>query len=275
MKKIENKVVVITGAASGIGRALAIEFASLGAKLSLNDYDAIGLEDTRQLIKEKCPSVDVFTKIFDVSNLVEFSEFANETASKFDSIDVVINNAGISTSKGKIEDITFNDIYKVLDINIKGVVSGSKLFIPHLKKEKEASLVNISSVFGIIAPPEQSPYVASKFAVKGFNESLYLELKNTSICVSSVHPGGIKTNIGKNSKRVYHTKEEEYLLEEFEKKALITSPETAAKIIIEGIKKKKRKILIGKDAKLINLLNAISPRLMRFILLKIEKINKI
>jgi NAD(P)-dependent dehydrogenase (short-subunit alcohol dehydrogenase family) len=243
MKDFKNKVVVITGAGSGMGRTLAIQFSKLGANLALNDYNDKGLSETLTML---APNTKVFTKLFDVSNKDAMYQFADDVMQKFNRVDVVINNAGVAIARHRIDEIPYEDYNWILGINFWGVLYGSNAFLPHLRKQKESSLVNFSSIFGLHGIPGQGPYAVSKFAVRGLTESLELEetIHKTGVAVSCVHPGGIKTNIAKAAKGAEKDAE---TIKNFEK-TFITTPDKAAQIIINGIKKKKSRILVGIDA---------------------------
>lgn len=244
MKEFKNKTVVITGAGSGIGRALALDFAQRGANVALNDFKEATLSETIDLLGDK---VSVFSAVFDVSDEKAMKQFALDVVAKFGRVDVVINNAGVAQESLLVNEIKDEDFEWLLGINMWGTIYGSRAFLPYLRLQKESSLVNISSVFGLIGIPGVSSYSVSKFAVRGLSESILLEerINKTGVAVSCVHPGGIKTNIAKSARGADHAK-----LAEFEK-ALRTSPTKAAAIIIKGIQRKKSKILVGPDAYLI------------------------
>lgn len=256
MKQIKDKVVVITGAGSGIGRALAQDFAKRGAKLALNDFKEDTLLETMASLPSSTP---VFHAVFDVSKEEEMERFAKDVYQAYNQVDIVINNAGVAQENLMVNNISTEDYEWLLGINMWGTIYGSKAFLPYLRQQKESSLVNISSVFGLVGIPGVSSYSVSKFAVRGFSESVLLEeqINKTGVTVSCVHPGGIKTNIAKSAKGADNEK-----LAEFEK-ALKTPPKTAAKVIIKGIQKKKSRILIGVDAYLIYYLNKFGRGLLQ------------
>jgi NAD(P)-dependent dehydrogenase (short-subunit alcohol dehydrogenase family) len=243
MKNFQDKVVVITGAGSGMGRALAINFSRLGAQLALNDFNEKSLAETKSMLPA---SMKVFTKVFDVSNKDEMYKFADDVMAKFGRVDVMINNAGVAVARHRTNEVSYEDYNWIIGINFWGVMYGSMAFLPYLRKQKESSLVNFSSIFGLHGIPGQAPYAISKFAVRGLTESLQLEEKihKTGVAVSAVHPGGVKTNIAKASRGAEHDPK---TIEKFEK-TFITSPDKAAKIIINGIRRKKSRILVGIDA---------------------------
>lgn len=258
MQSFTKKVVVITGAGSGIGRALALDFAQRGARLALNDYNADTLAETESQCTQA--GAEVFSQAFDVSAHAAYSAFAEEVIQHFGAVDIVINNAGVTTSSERmLDDLSMEDIEWVLRINLFGVMYGTRLFLPHLKQRPESALVNISSIFGYVGIPGQTPYCTTKFAVRGLNEALWLELQKTNVRVLSVHPGGIKTNIARNAR---HAEKNPRMVERFEKHLTPTLPAEAARQIIVGIQQKKRRILIGKDAKRIHFLRKWFPKVI-------------
>ena len=263
MKNLKDKVVVITGEASGIGKALAQQFAKLGSHLALNDFNEEGLLETVKEL-QSITSGKVFSASFDVSKVENFEKFARQIFEEFGCVDIVINNAGVALGRVSIEDVSYKDFEWVMNINFWGMVYGTKTFLPLLKKQPEAALVNISSVFGIAGIGNQGPYCASKFAIRGLTESLRMEamIDFPHVKIHSVHPGGIKTNIVKNSKWVEENITEEQKEEETKnfEKFFITTPESAASTIVKGIKKKQSKILIGKDAKQLDLMVRLMPQ---------------
>ncbi|MEZ4934830.1 MAG: SDR family NAD(P)-dependent oxidoreductase [Saprospiraceae bacterium] len=247
MKSFQNKIAVVTGAASGIGQQLAIQLAAAGAFAVMADIDEKGLADTFNKIKNSGGNAS--SHIVDVSKKEEVHALAEEVIKKHGQVDIVINNAGVALSLLKIEEINYEEIEWLLGINLWGVIYGTKAFLPYLKNRPEASVVNISSVFGLSGIPGQGPYCMSKFGVRGFTETLRAELlaeKNMHVMV--VHPGGIKTNISRNARhRGISQKEKEGFDNRFEQNARTTSEE-AARQILNGIKKKKPRIRIGYDA---------------------------
>jgi butyryl-CoA dehydrogenase len=242
VKSFKSKTVVITGAGSGIGRALAAAFANEGAQLALNDFNQDTLRETTTQLGGKAGSV--LESVFDVSDKEAMFSFADAVLKKFGSADVVINNAGIGLGDYSFHEVDLNLFERVMDINFYGVLYGSRAFIPHLLRRQEAALVNISSVFGLTGIAKSAAYCSSKFAVHGLNQSLMQEYAETGLTVHSVHPGGISTNIGKNSldykKNASH--------DVFQKQFLKISSGYAARVILDSIRKKKKKILIGAEA---------------------------
>lgn len=256
----KNSVAVITGAGSGIGRALALRFAKENiAGIAISDFNEQGLNETFELVKDL--GANVSKHFVDVSKLDQVQRFADEVLDKHERATHIINNAGVGVI-GSFEQISLEDFEWLMNINFWGVVYGTKVFLPILKQQDSAHIVNISSVFGLVAPPEQTAYCASKFAVRGFTESLRHELEDTNVRVSCVHPGGIKTNIARNS-RLGEKTPEDYKTQgvKFFDKIALTSPETAADVIVKGIKSKNLRILIGKDAHAINYVSRLFPRI--------------
>lgn len=245
MKDFKDKVVVITGAGSGIGRALAQAFAAQGARLALNDVSQSGLDTTINSLnidKER-----VLSKVFDVSEEANFEQFAEEVIEKFGVVDVVINNAGIASKNEFIEDMDKAEFDRLMNINFWGMVYGSRVFLPLLRKGKETSLLNISSIFGWLGIPGLSSYSASKYAIAGFTEALQVEekVRQSNIHVGIVYPAGVNTEIARSAAGA-----DADTVGRFQK-LLKLPPEKAAKIIIRGIRRKKRRILVGRDAHLL------------------------
>src|SRR5215203_511405 len=255
----KNSVAVITGAASGIGRALAVRLAEEKiAGIAICDVNAEGLNETAEMVESR--GVPVSKHIVDTSKLDQIERLKTQVLEKHTRVTHLINNAGVGLM-GTFEQISLEDFEWLMNINFWGVVYGCKVFLPVLKQQTEAHIVNLSSVFGMIAPPEQTAYCASKFAVRGFTESLRHELEGTNVRVSSVHPGGIKTNIARNARVGADTPEDykEQGVKFFEQVAQ-TTPEQAAETILRGIKAENPRILIGKDAHAINYVSRLFPK---------------
>jgi NAD(P)-dependent dehydrogenase (short-subunit alcohol dehydrogenase family) len=245
MHNLRNAVAVITGAGSGIGRALAQDLAQRGAQLALADLNSSALEDTRRLLG---PTV-ARTYIVDVSKAAAVEDFARQVERDFGRASLLINNAGVALM-GRFDEVSLEDMRWLIEINFWGVVYGCKFFLPLLERQPDAHIVNLSSVFGLIGPPGQTAYAASKFAVRGFSESLREELRATSsIKVTSVHPAGIATPIA-HSARAGHgvTSQARHDAEEYFKKVATIPPEEAARVIVKGILGNKTRVLIGRDA---------------------------
>ena len=251
-----KSVAVVTGAASGIGRALAIRLGEEGiAGLAIADVDDAGLSETASKI-----AVPVSTHILDVSDRVAVERFASDVISRHGRATHLINNAGVGVV-GTFQHLSIEDFEWLMGINFWGVIYCTKTFLPTLLEQDAAHIVNVSSVFGLIAPSEQTAYVSSKFAVRGFTESLRAELNETRVAVSCVHPGGVKTNIARNSRVGAGTPAEwKQQGAKFFDKVAKTSPEKAAEIIVDGIKSRNPRILIGTDARLISMFSRVFPK---------------
>lgn len=259
MTLTKNSVAVITGASSGIGRALGLRFAEEKiAGIAIADFNETGLEETFSMVEKT--GVPVSKHLIDVSKLAQVQQLADEVVSKHGRATHLVNNAGVALV-GSFEQISLEDFEWLMNINFWGVVYGCNVFLPILLKEDSAHIVNVSSVFGLLAPPEQTAYCSAKFAVRGFTESLRHELEDTNVRVSCVHPGGIKTNIVRNS-RVGEKAPEEYKTQgvKFFDKVAQTTPETAADVIIKGIKTENSRILIGKDAVVMSHISRLFPK---------------
>jgi NAD(P)-dependent dehydrogenase (short-subunit alcohol dehydrogenase family) len=277
MKNLQDKVVVITGAAAGIGKALALQFAKAGSHLALNDFNAEGLLQTVKELKAVATG-KIISAPFDVSKVEKFEKFAQQISEEFGRVDIVINNAGVALGRVSVEEVSYEDFEWVMNINFWGMVYGTKTFLPLLKKQSEAALINISSVFGIAGIGHQGPYCASKFAIRGLTESLRMEamMDFPHVKIHSVHPGGIKTDIVRNSRwveEVVSDEMQEEVTKRFEK-MFITTPESAAATIVKGIQKKQSKILIGRDAKQLDLMVRLMPQgYTKFVISQFEKAN--
>lgn len=259
MTDIDEKVAVITGAGSGIGRALAIALAKRRCPLSLCDVDREGLAETVRLAEQS--NVRVTPHIVDTSDREKMEQFARDTIAEHGRADLIFNNAGVSLTE-TIEDMTYDDFEWLMNINFWGMVYGTKAFLPHLRERGSGHITNVSSIFGVISVPSQGAYNASKFAIRGFTEALRWELIETGIGVTSVHPGGVKTNIVRSS-RFYKDGEggtdKKAMIKRFETLAR-TTPEQAAAIILKGIEKNDPRVLVGLDAKILDLAQRFFPR---------------
>jgi NAD(P)-dependent dehydrogenase (short-subunit alcohol dehydrogenase family) len=257
MYELNGKVAVVTGAGSGIGRALAQGFAARGCKLALADINEANLRETAASLPG-----EVMTQTLDVADRAAVYAFAGAVQQKFGTAHIVVNNAGVAVSQ-TIDQLEYRDFEWLMGINFWGVVYGTKAFLPMLTAQNDGAIVNISSVFGIIAVPAQAAYNSAKFAVRGFTECLRHELKETGSQVQSicVHPGGIKTNIVRHA-RVFRSfngeTNKEIMVRQFDQGAR-TSPEMAAQTIINAIEKGKVRVLIGGDAHMVDWIQRLMP----------------
>lgn len=255
MYALKDKVAVITGAGSGIGRALAQVLAQKGCRLALADINEASLKETAATL-----SVEAITQKLDVADRAAVYAFAGRVKQQFGTAHVVINNAGVAVSQ-TVNDLSWEDFEWLMGINFWGVAYGTKAFLPMLLAQNDGAIVNISSVFGIIGVPTQSAYNAAKFAVRGFTEALRHELKDTGVRAISVHPGGIKTNIARAS-RFYQdplgNSDHASMAARFDRLAR-TTPESAAATIVRGIEKGSPRVLIGADAVLIDKIQRLMP----------------
>jgi NADP-dependent 3-hydroxy acid dehydrogenase YdfG len=251
MEGFAGKVAVVTGAGSGIGQALAIELGRSGARVAISDVDTEGLAVTEARLK--AIGAPVKADRLDVTEREAFELYADAVKSHFGKVNQIYNNAGIAY-QGDIEISSYKDIERVMDVDFWGVVNGTKAFLPHLIESGDGHVVNVSSVFGLFAVPGQAAYNAAKFAVRGFTEALRQEmsLAKHPVKVTTVHPGGIKTAIARNMTSAEGVDTVE-LAKTFDEKLANTSPEKAAKIILEAVRKNKARVLVGPDAKVLDL----------------------
>ncbi len=255
----ESKLCVITGAGSGIGRALALDLAARGAALALCDIDAAGLEETKRLIGDP-PTNRIRFDHLDVADAAAIANYAETIRASLGAADYLFNVAGL-TRIGSFEASPLSSFEQIMDVNFWGVVRMAKAFLPQLIETK-GGLVNISSLFGLIGYPGQTHYCASKFAVRGFSEALSAELKDQGVAVTSVHPGGVATNIVRNATVdvLPDTLGDRREAEDSFDKAAITSAAKAAAIILNGAAKKKRRVIVGRDAKFISFVQRLFPQ---------------
>ncbi|MDH6675945.1 NADP-dependent 3-hydroxy acid dehydrogenase YdfG [Rhodococcus sp. LBL1] len=250
MSEFAGKVCVITGAGSGIGRAVALNLAGQGAKLALSDMDSVGLAETVRQVEAL--GADVKSDHLDVTQREAVLAYADAVVAHFGKVHQVYNNAGIAFH-GEVERSEFKDIERVMDVDFWGVVNGTKAFLPHLIASGDGHVVNISSLFGLLSIPGQSAYNAAKFAVRGFTESLRQEMliAKHPVKVTCVHPGGIKTAIARNA-TMPDGDDQVTFAQFFDKHLARTTPEDAAKTIVGGVRKGKARVLIGADAKFLD-----------------------
>ena len=266
MQNLSGKVSVVTGAGSGIGRALALELARSGSRLALLDVDEQGLAGTAAALG----AAEVLTRRCDMSDAAQVEVAAAAVVDRFAQVDLVVNNAGIAHSGRPFWELPPEDFGRVMDVNFWGVVHGTRAFLPHLMARPEAVLVNVSSLFGLIGVTRQSAYCSSKFAVRGFTESLRMELRESAphVRAVTVHPGGVKTAIARNSLVAgqpadVHREE----VQAFEQIARTTSDSAAAQIVA-GIRSGRSRVLVGTDAKLLDLLARSLPQRYTGLLLR-------
>ncbi len=263
MKSFNYKVAAITGAGSGIGRALAYALARRGCDLALSDISAEGMAETAAQAKKF--GIKVSEQIVDVSDRMAMRSWAETAVAEHGKVNMIFNNAGVAHC-GTVAETEYADYEWLMGINFWGVVYGTKEFLPHLQASGEGHVINISSVFGLFAQPTQSVYNSSKFAVRGFTEALRQELDLSDCCVSAtcVHPGGIKTNIA-NAARFTSSggqmlgKNNDLARQAFNDNMLRTSPEKAAEIILRGVEHNRRRVIIGLDARLMDWVQRLLP----------------
>lgn len=254
---LEGGVAVITGAGSGIGRGLAKRLASEKMSLALADNDAGGLDETMQQLAGSGQKIS--THAIDVSDLKRVEQFAAEVAERHGRATLLINNAGVAMH-GTVEELSFDEIAWLMGINYWGVVYGVKTFLPLLRHEVRSHIVNVSSIYGMISPSGQSAYCSAKFAVRGFTEVLMHELEGSTIGVSCVHPGGIRTAVARRARIAAKADPAHAALtiKRFDRIAMM-SPEAAADIIVDGVRRGDSRIMVGKDAVRIDRLQRLFP----------------
>jgi len=251
MRTLDGKVVVITGAGSGIGRALALRAADQGAVLALSDWDEVGLVETARLVQTRNASAarEVRTDKLDVRDRAAMHDYAASVRRELGRVNVVVNNAGVALH-GDFEETSYDDFEWVVDVDFWGVVQGTKEFLPHLIESGDGHLVNISSLFGLIGMPGQTAYNSAKFAVRGFTEALRQELliARHPVQVTCVHPGGIKTAIARNA-RATTSHDQADVARHFDTKLARMTPDRAAEIIWAGVLANRPRVVVGADAK--------------------------
>jgi NAD(P)-dependent dehydrogenase (short-subunit alcohol dehydrogenase family) len=261
MKDFRNKVAAITGAGSGIGRALAQELARRGCHLALSDVNLESVIETEARIRGS--NVKITTQRVDVADREAVHAWADQVVKDHGKVNLIFNNAGVGLG-ATVEGMRYEDLDWLMSINFGGVVSGTRAFLPHLRASGEGHIVNTSSVFGLVGVPSQSAYNAAKFAVRGFTESLRQELDmlGCGVSATSVHPGGIKTNIARSARRdpsVAALGADPATVNAKVENSFITTPEVAARVILEAVEKNKRRVLIGADAYVIDWIARLLP----------------
>jgi len=252
---LAGRTAVITGAGGGIGRAIAVSLARRGCNLALADVDEAGLAGTAELAR----GVNVSRHRVDVADRGAVAEFPDIVAAEHQGVDVLVNNAGVAVG-GTFEQVCDEDFEWLFEINFWGVVRMTRAFMPLLRASKDARVVNISSLYGIVAPPEQAAYAASKFAVRGFSEALRHELEGSGVGVTVVHPGGVNTSIAERARIPAGVTEEEIARRrERYRKLLRMPPEVAGETIVRGIERRQARILVGSDAKVVSLIERVLP----------------
>lgn len=262
MQNFKDKVAAITGAGSGIGRGLAINLAQAGCHLSLSDVNEVGLAETVNMLASS--GVTVTSAVVDVAQRGQVEAWAEQTVKDHGKVNMIFNNAGVALG-GTVEGTSIEEYEWIVNINFWGVVYGTKAFLPHLVAAGEGHVINISSIFGLFSQPTQSGYNATKFAVRGFTESLRqeLDLAENGVSATCVHPGGIKTNIAASARMNASSESmtgmsKEASAKEFEK-LFRTTADQAAKIILGAVRKNKRRVLVGTDAKVIDIFQRALP----------------
>ena len=262
MKHLVDKVAAVTGAGSGIGRALALKLAAEGCHLALSDIDEVGLAETERSLFGRVRGLT--TAVVDVADEAAVITWADGVAADHGRVNLVFNNAGVALS-GTVASLSTDDYRWIMGVNFWGVVHGTKAFLPHLEASGAGHVVNISSVFGLTAQPLMSGYNASKYAVRGFTESLRQDLELTRSCVSAtcVHPGGIKTNIARTARMdasvaTVTGKAANDSTREFER-SFITTPARAADVIVDAVRTNKRRVLVGPDARVFDAMARLAP----------------
>jgi butyryl-CoA dehydrogenase len=268
VKTFDGRIAAITGAGSGIGRALARDLAGRGAHLALSDIDEVGLAETVALCEGS--GVKVTSQRLDVADRDAVFAWADQVVADHGAVHLAVNNAGVALG-ATIEAMSYEDFEWLMSINFWGVVHGTKAFLPHLEAAGEGHIVNLSSVFGLISVPSQSAYNAAKFAVRGFTDALRMELETagSSVSCTTVHPGGIKTNIARNARMddsvAALAGSADKARAEFDRVAM-TSPEKAARQILAAVEQNRRRVLVGPDAKVIDRLSRLPAGLYQRVL---------
>ena len=275
MTPVGGKVAAVTGAGSGIGRALAVELASRGVRLALSDVNEEGLAGTAELVEQR--GATAHTHVLDIGDRDAVVAYADEVVAHHGVVHQIYNNAGVAFSRSVL-DSTYEDYERILRVNLWGVIHGTKAFLPHLISSGDGHVVNVSSLNGYLAQAGMSHYVTSKFAVRGFTEALRMEMLSEGhpVGVSSVHPGGIKTNIADAALLSARelglpvTDADERRHKTYNEKLLRMDPAQAARVIVEGVEKGRGRILVGQDAKVVDAFVRLLPARYPKIALAVE-----
>ncbi len=255
--RLHGRTAVVTGAANGIGRAIAVSLARRGCNLALADIDEAGMIGTAELVQQD--GVRVSQHLLDVADRAAVAQLPEIVAAEHGGVDVLVNNAGVAVG-GTFEQVSGEDFEWLFEINFWGVVRMTRAFLPLLRRSDDARVVNISSAYGLVAPPEQVAYSASKFAVRGFSEALRHELEGSRIGVSVVHPGGVATSIAEKARVPPGVSEAEIAKRHAKyRKLLRMPPSVAGETIVRGIERREPRILVGSDAKAISLIARLWP----------------
>lgn len=254
---LAGRTAVITGAGSGIGRAVAVSLAQRGCHLALSDINESGLLETVHLVR--APGLRVSSNLLDVSDRAQVAAYPSLVLAEHPGVDILVNNAGVALG-GHFDEVSDEDFEWLFSINFWGVLRMTRAFMPLLKASNDARLVNLSSVYGIVAPAGQAAYSASKFAVRGFSEALRHELEGTTVGVTVVHPGGVATSIADNARIPSGADPVEVeRRRSVQNKLLRMPPARAGEIIVRGIERRKKRVLVGMDAEAVSLLARIAP----------------
>jgi NAD(P)-dependent dehydrogenase (short-subunit alcohol dehydrogenase family) len=261
MKTLKDRVAVVTGASSGIGRATAVALAKEGCDLAISDVNEGGLAETAELVR--ATGRRACTHRVDVSDKARMQRYAEEVFAEYGKVHVVVNNAGVTVT-APFDEHSLEDFEWIVGINFWGVVYGCKFFLPYLKQQDEAHIVNLSSVFGLVGVPLQTSYCATKFAVRGLSEALWVELKDLNIGVTSVHPGGVRTNIAKSA-RSEGAELKSRAIDVIDRFSV--SPERCARQIVGAIKKNKMRQLVTRETHFVDVAKRLSAVLPQRLLL--------
>jgi NAD(P)-dependent dehydrogenase (short-subunit alcohol dehydrogenase family) len=255
--RLENRTAVVTGAAGGIGRAIAVSLARRGCHLALADVNEAGLDETADMTTGR--RVRISRHRLDVADRAAVAAFPAIVRAAHPGVDILVNNAGVAIA-GKFDEVSEEDFEWLFGINFWGVVRMTRALLPLLRSSDDARIVNLSSVFGIVAPPGQTAYAASKFAVRGFSHALGRELQGSGVGVTVVHPGGVATSIARNARFPAGASAEDIArAQESARKALTLPPGTAGETIVKAVERRKPRVLVGSDANLISLIERLLP----------------